>query len=231
MSHNFTLVYGNDIRDFSEMADCMFRDRKMQFHEKLGWDLQIDDRGREIDEYDRENPLYIIMHDGHGSHVGSTRLLPTTGPTMIADHFSDLTDGVAIASPAIWECTRFFVAHPGAKGRAAAALMWAGCKFGLRSGVEFYVGVTAMHMVRVFQSCGWPAEVLGSRASAEGEICACLWEISAELCDQLADRAGISPGQDLHVHQRFPVAKNSGRVLRTTGVRVGQPELVEADAM
>ena len=43
---------------------------------------------REIDQYDLLNPLYLILKDENGKHLGSCRALPTTGPTMIADHFS-----------------------------------------------------------------------------------------------------------------------------------------------
>lgn len=200
----FTLVYGDDLTDFPQLANQMFCDRRVQFKEELGWDLSIDGEGRETDEYDLQNPLYLILRDAGGRHLASSRLMPTTGPTMIADHFSQLTHGVEIESPLIWECTRFFVAQRGAESRKnAAALMWAGCQFGLRSGVQFYVGVTAAHMVRVFAACGWPAEVIGRQDGPDGEICACLWEIDQSICDRLADRARIVPGEfTLSVYRR-----------------------------
>ena len=50
------------------------------------------------------------------------RFLPTVGRTMINEQFSNLTDGVKIESPLIWECTRFCLA-PQAPSRVAAALM------------------------------------------------------------------------------------------------------------
>jgi acyl homoserine lactone synthase len=200
----FTLVYGDDLFDFPQLANEMFHDRRAQFKEALGWNLAVDALGREIDEYDLLNPLYVILRDAEGRHLGSSRVLPTTGRTMIADHFSDLTDGVEIESPLIWETTRFFIARRGAESRRnAAALMWAGCQLGLRSGVQFYVGVTAAHMVRVFTACGWPAEVIGRRTDADGEICACLWEVNEEMCDRLRRRAGIEEGQHaLQVYRR-----------------------------
>jgi acyl homoserine lactone synthase len=200
----FTLVYGDDLFDFPQLANEMFHDRRAQFKEALGWNLAVDALGREIDEYDLLNPLYVILRDAEGRHLGSSRVLPTTGRTMIADHFSDLTDGVEIESPLIWETTRFFVARRGAESRRnAAALMWAGCQLGLRAGVQFYVGVTAAHMVRVFTACGWPAEVIGRRSEPDGEICACLWEVNDEMCDRLRRRAGIEQGQyALQVYRR-----------------------------
>ncbi len=200
----FTLVYGDDLFDFPQLANEMFHDRRAQFKDALGWNLAVDALGREIDQYDLVNPLYLILRDAGGSHLGSTRLLPTTGPTMIADHFTDLTHGVEIESPLIWECTRFFVARRGADSRKnAAALMWAGCQVGLRAGVQFYVGVTAAHMVRVFTACGWPCEVIGRKTGQDGEICACLWEVNDEMCDRLRRRAGIEQGEyALQVYRR-----------------------------
>jgi acyl homoserine lactone synthase len=200
----FTLVYGDDLFDFPQLANEMFYDRRAQFKDALGWNLAVDALGREIDQYDLVNPLYLMLRDAQGHHLGSTRLLPTTGPTMIADHFSELTHGVEIESPLIWECTRFFLARRGAQSRKnAAALMWAGCQVGLRAGVQFYVGVTAAHMVRVFTACGWPCEVIGRRTDPDGEICACLWEVNEEMCDRLRHRAGIGQGEvALQVYRR-----------------------------
>jgi acyl homoserine lactone synthase len=204
----FTLVYGDDLFDFPQLANEMFHDRRAQFKEALGWSLKVDALGREIDEYDLQNPLYIILRDAEGRHLGSTRLLPTTGRTMIADRFSDLTHGVEIESPLIWETTRFFIARrDGDSRKNAAALMWAGCQIGLRAGVQFYVGVTAAHMVRVFAACGWPCEVIGRRTDSDGEICACLWEVDEAMCDRLRHRAGIDASQHtLRVHRR-PVGR------------------------
>jgi len=92
----FKLIYGDDLFDFPELANEMFQDRKSQFCDAFGWDLEVDALGREIDKYDLMNPLYVILRDKSGHHLGSGRLMPTTGPTMIADHFSDMTDGVEV---------------------------------------------------------------------------------------------------------------------------------------
>ena len=106
-----TLVYGEHLSDFQKLGDQMLRDRGAQFIGDLGWALQTDDQGRERDEYDHMNPLYLILSDDAGDHVASTRLMSTTGPNMASDHFAHLTDGVAIESAAVWETTRFFVAQ------------------------------------------------------------------------------------------------------------------------
>lgn len=197
----FTLVHGDDLAAFPALADQMFRDRGAQFIDALGWELARDGAGRERDPYDAMNPLYLILSDDEGRHLASTRLMPTTGPNMAADHFAHLTGGVAVSSATIWETTRFFVADKAAR-RAAPALMWAGCRLALRSGVTFYLGVIGAHMARVFTACGWAPEVIGRADSPEGEICACLWEVSEESCAALARRAGIDEAAErLEIHR------------------------------
>lgn len=197
----FTLVYGEHLSDFPKLGDQMLQDRGAQFIGDLGWELQTDDQGRERDEYDHMNPLYLILSDDAGDHVASTRLMPTTGPNMASDHFAHLTDGVAIESAAIWETTRFFVAQK-AQRRAAPALMWAGCELALRSGVDFYLGVIGAHMARVFTACGWKPEIIGEAGEGDDAICACLWEVNPEICARLARRAGINPNDhDLSIYR------------------------------
>lgn len=201
----FTLIHGDDLHAFPTLRDEMFWDRGSVFKDRLGWDLETDEAGRELDAYDGMNPLYNIVTDEAGRHLGSTRLMPTTGPTMIADHFADLTGGVPISSATIWEVTRFFVS-PKAGRRTAPALMWAGCDLAHRSGVNFYVGVTGAHMVRVFSACGWTPEVIGRGTSAEGDIVACLWEVSAAQVESLRVRAGLPEGvASVPIHRPTPL--------------------------
>ena len=117
----------------------MFKDRAAQFKDRLDWDVTVDENGWEVDEYDRLNPLYIIWENAEGRHGGSVRIMPTVGRTMTNEHFLDLTGGVRIRSPLIWECTRFCLA-PDAPAGVAAALLAAGVELGLRFGLEQAVG-------------------------------------------------------------------------------------------
>ena len=67
--------------------------------------------GKERDRYDDEGPVYIIYTDDEAREVkGSMRLLPTTGPTLLADCFADtLPDAALLSAPTIWEATRFCI--------------------------------------------------------------------------------------------------------------------------
>ena len=120
-----TFIYGHDLDARPILRDSMFRDRAAQFRGQLGWPVSVDAKGWEQDEYDAENPLYVIWERADGRHGGSARFLPTTGRTMVNDHFVHLAGGVAFHDPLIWECTRFWLA-PGADARVAPALMLGG---------------------------------------------------------------------------------------------------------
>lgn len=184
-------IYGNDLPHHPDLAHSMFRHRPLQFHDRLGWDVSVDDRGKERDAYDRENPLYVIWQERDGSHGGSMRLLPTTGATMVNDHFAHLTDGVRIASPLIWECTRFCLAPKAAPG-VAAALMLAGGEVMLAFGVEHYVGVFDARMVRIYRRIGAEPEVLGAQGAGRARIAVGLWEFNAEAQARVARASGIT---------------------------------------
>ncbi len=204
------LVYREHLHHFPQLADDMLRDRGIQFKERLGWDLQTDAKGREQDRYDHLNPLYLIVSDEAGRHLGSTRLMPTTGPTMIGDSFRHLTGETEITSPLIWEVTRFFVSDH-AHRRVAPALMWAGCAFATSHGITAFLGVTGAHMVRVFRACGWPSDIIGTADSPEGDICACLWQVTTEQAAILRRKAGLPEAQPLPKVFAPPAAKAGRR--------------------
>ena len=180
-------LHAGELPALPVLEDSMFRDRAAQFRDRLNWDVTVDSRGWERDGYDTIEPLYVIWQRPDGRHGGSMRFLPTTGETMANDHFLHLTDGVRIASPFIWECTRFCLA-PGAEARVSAALMLAGLELGLRFGLSHAVGVFDARMVRVYRALGWSPAVLGS----EGGVSVGLWAFEPEMRAGLLPKAGVS---------------------------------------
>lgn len=169
------------------LSDSMFRDRAAQFRDRLKWEVTVDAEGRERDAYDHDGATYVIWQRPDGRHGGSMRFLPTTGRTMVSDHFLHLMQGVRIASPFIWECTRFCLA-PGAEARVSAALMLGGLDLGLRFGLSHAVGVFDARMVRVYRTLGWPPAVMGTA----GDVCAGLWSFEPERRAGLLRKAGVS---------------------------------------
>ena len=126
------------------LVDQMFQLRARVFGDRMKWDVQIKD-GMERDQYDDLGPVYIIDADEDERAVrGSLRLLPTTGPTVLADFFADtMPDAARLSAPSIWECTRFCLDEDiVGKGRreqivASGALIAGLGQVALRSGIEF----------------------------------------------------------------------------------------------
>ncbi|TFL19411.1 acyl-homoserine-lactone synthase [Jannaschia formosa] len=186
-------LYASDLTSAPELAADMFRDRSAQFRDRMGWDVTVDEFGWETDRYDRLDPLYVIAEDAAGGHAGSMRFLPTTGPTMLAEVFPNLTGGGAIRSPLIWECTRFCLSPAAGRG-AARQLLLAASELGFGMGLTHALGVFDAPMTRIYRRLGWEPEVLGS----EDGISAGIWTFSAATHDRLCGMVGVHPSQSRH---------------------------------
>lgn len=192
-------VYAHELDKFPHLTDGMFRDRTAQFRDRMKWDVSVDAKGWERDQYDDLRPLYIIYENEDGSHGGSGRLMPTTGRTMIGEHFSHLTDGVVIQSPTIWEITRLCISPTVRTRREAmkitSSLLLAGIDAGLRFGIEFYVAVFDAPMLRVYKSLDFAPDVMGQSGEERRAICAGLWECSEEVRASMARK--VEEHQDI----------------------------------
>ncbi len=183
-------IYGDELHNYSHLQDTMHRDRAVQFRDRLKWEVTVDDNGWERDEYDGLNPLYVIWEDGQGGHGGSMRFLPTSGRTMVNDHFAHLSD-TQISSPLIWECTRFCLS-PKASPKVAGALMLAGGELMRAFSLTHLLGVFDARMVRIYNMIGAAPEVLGSTGTGRDQISVGLWAYRAEDRMKVLRRAGLS---------------------------------------
>lgn len=194
-------IYADELGRYPRLAKTMFRDRALQFKERLSWEVVVGPDGAEKDEYDDVNPIYVIWETAEGLHGGSMRYLPTTGQTMINDHFLFLTDNVEIRSPFIWECTRFCLS-PDAGSGVSAALMLGAMELGLGANLSHKVGVFDARMVRIYRRLGWGPVILGSSGEGRDAISVGLWPHEAEIRTRLLLRAGVSDEVSRHWHAR-----------------------------
>ena len=184
-------LYAEQLGDHPKLRDSMFRDRADQFRTRLGWEVTVDAQGFERDEYDDLNPLYVIWQKPNGLHGGSMRFLPTTGRTMVNEHFPHLTDGVEIRSPLIWECTRFCLSRD-ADTRVAGALMMGAGEILRGFGLTHLLGVFDARMVRIYRAIGASPDVLGSTGDGRERISVGLWEYDGADQSKVLARAGLS---------------------------------------
>jgi len=185
-------LYADELENYPKLRDTMFRDRAIQFHVRLQWDVDVDQYGFERDEYDALNPLYTIWIMPNGTHGGSMRTLPTTGSVMVNDHFSDVI-GHEIQSEHIWETTRFCLSPSLNENtvQVSAALMLAGCQIGLSQKLESIIAIFDPHMIRVYRRLGWAPKILGTVGQGREKICAGAWTFDREIQARMADQARI----------------------------------------
>ncbi|MCK1494397.1 GNAT family N-acetyltransferase [Bradyrhizobium sp. 180] len=152
----------------SELTMGMHRLRGRVFKERLDWDVSVTG-GLEIDQYDALNPTYLLVIERR-EVVGCVRLLPTTGPNMLADTFPMLLDGHAAPRAAnIWESSRFCVdtknvAATAENGlREATFLLFAAMiEWAQQCGLQVIATVTDLRMERILRRAGWHLDRLGT---------------------------------------------------------------------
>ena len=158
---------------YPELFDEMFRMRAEVFSGRLGWDVKVE-KGREIDRFDSEDPLYLLsLDEGSGQLRGAVRLLTTTGPNMLRDVFPVLMPGGTVESPLIWESSRFavnpriFEARDRAEAnhlvnRITVELLCGMVEAAQRAGIEHIVSVFDARMARIFRSIDCRFEQVGT---------------------------------------------------------------------
>jgi N-acyl-L-homoserine lactone synthetase len=151
-----------------ELAMGMHRLRGRVFKERLDWDVSVAG-GLEIDQYDALEPTYLLALE-RSNVVGCVRLLPTTGPNMLADTFPVLLDGHAAPRAAgIWESSRFCVdtktvAASAENGlREATYLLFAAMiEWAQERDLQAIATVTDLRMERILRRAGWHLDRLGA---------------------------------------------------------------------
>ncbi|GGC94003.1 acyl-homoserine-lactone synthase [Chelatococcus reniformis] len=155
----------SEVSRHAQLIADMHALRQRIFRGRLKWDISSSGIV-EVDSYDALGPTYLIGLSDADEVVGCARLLPTTGPTMLANTFPALLGGhPAPCSPTVFESSRFCVdtAHfddVGAKGlremtfvMLAAVLEW-----GLYGKLDAVVTVTDTRFERILKRASWPLE-------------------------------------------------------------------------
>lgn len=156
----------------------MFAARKQVFIDGLKWELKATDGLYEIDEYDHEDTIYLIVVDaGTGEHLGSVRLLPSLGPHLLADKFAALCSGGVPRGADIYEITRMVMAPTLAREAATRVrdrLAIAILEYALAHGVRHYTMMTHMAFLSAVVATGWDCEPLGMPLEMDGVAVAAL---------------------------------------------------------
>jgi acyl-homoserine lactone synthase len=98
---------GSERAAYPEYFERMFKLRHEVFIRQRGWPLPAV-RDKEIDQYDRDDTVYLLDFRADESIQGMVRLTPTESGSLLADYFPHLVESsVSARSPLIVEATRY----------------------------------------------------------------------------------------------------------------------------
>jgi acyl-homoserine lactone synthase len=176
------VVTGANKARFEPLLESMFRDRKRVFVDRLKWqNVEAVDGVYEKDQFDTDEAVYLIESDPKtGGHLGSCRLLKTTGPHLLKDVFPSLCEGEIPIGDDVWEITRMFgspdlpqveqlaVRRRITIGMVEFALLYGATRLTMLSHTEYFSRVLAL---------GWECRPLGLPKELQGQMLGAL-EIS-----------------------------------------------------
>lgn len=156
-------------RDF-HLIEQMHVLRARVFRDRLGWDVDVAG-GREVDDYDALNPVYLlVVSDSTKQVVGCARLLPGSGPTMLGRTFPVLLNGAQLPRGRhLVESSRFCIDTDVAGANTARGLhqatmmLFSGIlDWAIAHGHSQVMTVTDLRFERILKRAGLPFSRLGS---------------------------------------------------------------------
>lgn len=189
----------SDYGDNLDLIIGMHRLRHQIFKERLGWAVSVVG-DKEVDAYDGLGPTYLMVITDSRKVVGSARLLPTTGPYMLADTFPELLAGEqAPCESDLLESSRFCVdttaseeLGPGGLNKATFMMLSAVIEWGLITRSRGIVTVTDLRMERILRRAGWPMSRIGKpleigvTTALAGSL-----EVSETMADRIRSAGGL----------------------------------------
>lgn len=178
----------------------MHHDRKRVFVDKLGWSLPSPLSWLEVDDFDNDLAVYLLVRSPDGTrHEASVRLLPTTSRHMLGSIFRELCAGPVPAAEDCWEISRLVTSPPQVPGssvlKAHRLLALGLIEFALLNSIRRYTLVTEPHRVAALLSIGWRVVPLGLPTQCMGqELQALQIEVTESTFAQLSARLGIDGG-------------------------------------
>lgn len=175
----------------------MFEARKRVFVDLLKWDVPVLDGRFELDQFDDEHAVYLVVRGADGAHLGSARLLETTRPHILDTLFPDLCAVAVPRGPEVREITRFCLDRRLSATRRLAVrnmLVSALVDHAIARGIAVYTGVAELGWLQQILAFGWRCRPLGLPALCDGRTLGALRiEISAQT-PALMTRTGVYVG-------------------------------------
>jgi acyl-homoserine lactone synthase len=193
---------------FASQLEDMHRLRHVIYVDRRGWKALARPDGREIDQFDTEDTIYLLGLNAKGAVISSVRLNPTTKPHLISKFFARTVTFEPIPiSDSIYEITRYFIVpervprplRKVAEGELKTALLEYGLNLGL---IEMSV-VCDTFFLGPIEEMRWKIRLLGPPTPYDEGICISLrLEVSEEAIANTRKTCGVTG--PVYVYQTFP---------------------------
>jgi N-acyl-L-homoserine lactone synthetase len=170
-----------------DLMTGLARYRHRVFVEMLGWPLQTKETGLELDQFDRDDTVYVVARDQGDDVVGTARLLPTTKPYLLRELFPQLMRGQPMpSSPCVWELSRFAAVDFSTGDPApppiaqisspvAVAMLHEVMRVGASMGARRLVTVSPLGVERLLRAAGFQAHRAGPPTVVDGHPVFACW--------------------------------------------------------
>jgi N-acyl-L-homoserine lactone synthetase len=149
----------------------MFSDRKRLFVDLFGWDVPVIEGQYEVDQFDNDDTVYVIISDTAGEHEASIRLFPSTQPHMLGTLFPHLCPFGVPVGATTWETTRLCLPqrHRAKRRRELRNVLFSAViDLALARGIERLTGIIPDPFRKELLAMGWQAEPLGPAVPVGG---------------------------------------------------------------
>jgi acyl-homoserine lactone synthase len=181
---------------YREYFDPYFRWRHEIYVKQRKWMALDRPDGREIDQFDTEDAVYLFAID-NGQLIGGMRALPTLAPTLMSDIFPYLNIRGPIRRSDVYELSRIFVI-PDRRGehagpRVEMLLLTAIIEYGISVGLTGFTIVLESWWLPRFERCGWKAHPLGLPQMIDGmSVLAVLVDCDDTTWKSLCSQIGLT---------------------------------------
>jgi acyl-homoserine lactone synthase len=181
---------------YESYFDPYFRLRHDIYVKQRKWMALDRPDGREIDQFDTEEAVYLFAIDG-GALIGAMRAVPTLSPTLMSDIFPYLNLRGPIRRPDVYELSRVFVV-PERRGehagpRVEMLLLTAIMEYGISIGLTAFSIVLESWWLPRFERIGWKAHPLGLPDQMDGmSVLAVLVDCDEATWKSLCGQIGMS---------------------------------------
>ncbi len=189
------ISYGSAEALRQEEISNLFTYRHAVFVERLKWDLPGAKDGLEIDQFDRDDTIYVTARNARNALCGCARLLPTTRPYLLGSIFPELISAELIpCSSDVWEISRFCSVDIENVSVRSGQVDAAGCRkilagtvtCAMEVGAKRLIGVSVIGIERILSRLGVHAYRAGPLMKIRGHNIFAFWlEIDSQTLTAL----------------------------------------------